>query len=667
MMGLAHLLLVILLVLVTTYLPGYVAVRAMAGSRLLALALAPALGAAVAGIGAIIAPFMGLDWALPAYGMASAVLILAAVALARLGIRLPSTVLDGPLCVERRASVHLAWGGVIAAALAAAVVPIAVRAGRADAVLERYDTLFHLTALKHIRETGNGSSLELNAVASTTMKPASYPAAFHDLAALVPGIDIPIVLNGATLALAVVPWVLGTALLARTVYPEVSWAPPAVAVVAAVIPASPLNLWIHLSPVPNLVGFAALSGALAAAVALWGAQTPPSSRTAPSDPQAASEPPATVPSRGAGGSTSTRPWAPSVAALAVVGLAGIGLTMLQPNVGVTALILLAVLTTVTGLPLWRTRPWLIAAPVLALLPVAALTYTPLGARVTGFTGGLQVPWWSALGEVGLGLLTVWPMALGVLIAALWWPGLVSSLTSPQRWLPIAWLVVAVIYLDAAVDSPLNLSVLFFRGQDRIAVPLAMLSCVLVVPGIRWYAARLRSSRSGGRPLRAPLAAALVFVAVLGVLSSVPPRLENAAKNLAQDYPGRGRFLQADELAEFARFAPEMDRSTSILASPYSGAAHMYALHGLPAHLPVAGVALTAEDRAVIEAVPLAGASPEHCRLLRERGIGYVYQERLLYQIDPAFTSLGQGGDDLGSVVFETEHSRLLRVECDPVS
>ncbi|GAA4521575.1 hypothetical protein GCM10023160_08590 [Brachybacterium paraconglomeratum] len=655
MMGLTHLLLVVLLVLVATYLPGYIVVRALAGSRLLALAFAPALGAAAAGIGAMIAPFVGLDWTLLAYALASAVLVLLSVTLARLGIRLPATVLDGPLLAERRPSTRLGWGGALTAAIATAVMPIAVRAGGADAVLERYDTLFHLTALQHIRDTGNGSSLELNAVASSTAQPASYPAAFHDLAALVPSIDIPIVLNGSALALAIVPWVLGTALLARVVYPEVSWAPPAVAVVAAVIPASPLNLWVHLSPLPNLVGFAALAGALAGAVALWKSLT------------ASSETLADAPSQGPGASASARPWGPSVATLAVVGFAGAGLTLLQPNVGVTALILLAVLTTVTGFPLWRTRPWLIAIPVLAVLPVAALTYTPLGARVTGFTGGLQVPWWSALGEVGLGLLTIWPMALGVLIAALWWPGLVTSLTGPHRWLPVAWLVMAVIYLDAAVDSPLNLSVLFFRGQDRIAIPLAMLSCVLIIPGIRWYADRLRISRRRGRPLRAPLAAALVVVAALGVLSSVPTRLDNAAKNFAQDYPGRGRFLQADELTEFARFAPQMDHSTTILASPYSGAAHMYALHGLPAYFPVAGVALTDEDRAVIEAVPLAGSSPEHCRLLREHGIGYVYQERRPYQFDPAFTSLGQGGDDLGTVVFETDHSRLLRVECSPAS
>src|SRR5699024_5168239 len=146
------------------------------------------------------------------------------------------------------------------------------------------------------------------------------------------------------------------------------------------------------------------------------------------------------------------------AAVATVGLAGVGLALLHPNAAVTALILLAVVTAVTGMPLWRRQPWLVAVPVLALFPVAVLTYTPLGARVTGFSGGLQVPWWASLGEVGLGLLTVWPMALGAVIAVLWWPGLVTTLRSPQRWLSVAWLVIAVMYLDAAVDSPLDLSV-----------------------------------------------------------------------------------------------------------------------------------------------------------------------------------------------------------------
>ncbi|MEO2098858.1 MAG: DUF6541 family protein, partial [Brachybacterium sp.] len=474
MTGAASLLLVVLIVLAAAYVPGYLAVRALAGSRLIALAFAPAIGTAVAGIGAIIASMAGVAWTLLPFAVLSALLVLLAHLLARRGVRLPSTVLDGPLLAPRPPAAHLGWAGALVAGLAVAVVPIARQAGGAGAVLERYDTLYHLTALTHIRETGDGSSLTLNAVTSSTRAPSSYPAAFHDLAALVPGVDIPIVLNGSVLALAVVPWVVGLALLARTLFPQVRWAPPAVALVAAVIPASPLDLWIHLSPVPNLTGFAALTGALAGAVALWHALTGPVRARAGLDENASVSvlQPAPSAHEAPGDSADAAPVRPAVgAALGVVGLSGIGLTLMQPNVGVMALILIAVLTIVTGLPLRHTRRRLLAVPVLALLPVAVLTYTPLGARVTGFSGGLQVPWWSALGEVGLGLLTVWPMALGAVIAVLWWPGLVSTLRGPLRWLPVAWIVVAVMYLDAAVDSPLNLSVLFFRGQDRIAIPL----------------------------------------------------------------------------------------------------------------------------------------------------------------------------------------------------
>ena len=661
MTGLISLVFTVLLVLLATYLPGHLAVRALGGSRWLALALAPALGTAVAGIGAMAAPALGIDWTLLPFTAAGAVLVLLALGLARCGVRLPSTVLDGTLVPRTGIPTVAAWLGALGAALVVGVAPIALRAGRADAVLERYDTLYHLTALQHIRLTGNGSSLELNAIASSTGRAASYPAAFHDLASLVPAVDIPIVLNGAVLALALVPWVLGSAMLARAVFPTVPWAPPAVAVGAALIPASPIDLWIHLSPVPNLVGFAMLPGALAGLVALWHAVVPATQRTV----LASLLPPVEAsPSGTEQDAPGPRPSA-VVAALGAVALAGIGLALLHPNVSVTALILLAVLSTVTGLRLWRRRPWLIAVPVLALIPVGVLTYTPLGARVTGFSGGLQVPWWSALGEIALGLLTVWPMALGALLAVLWWPGLVRSLRGPLRWLGVSWLVIALMYFDAAVDSPLNLSVLYFRGQDRLAMPLAMLSVLLVVPGLQAWAGLLRRANLlGSRRVGRPLAAALIALALAGALLSIPPRLDNAAKNLSMEYPGRGRFLQADELAAFAQAAPQLDPNLSILASPYSGAAHMYALHGLSIQLPVAGVALTEADRAAIAAVPHAGASPEQCRALLDQGIGYVYQEKQLYQFDPAFTAISQGGDDLGPVVFETDHSRLIQVECD---
>lgn len=630
-------------VLTVTYLPGYAATRVMGGSRLLALALAPALASAIAGVSAIAAPMVGLRWSLLPFLLGAALLIVSAHALHRLGVRLPSTALDGPLAPHRSVPCGRAW---IAGAVVIAVAPIAYQAGRPDAVLERWDTLYHLSALQRIRETGTASSLHVGSVSSSAGDPSPYPAGFHALASLVPGVDTPILLNGAVLALATVPWILGTALLARALFPQVSWAPVAAAVVAALIPASPLNLFVHLSPIPNLTASAALPGAMAAAAALWAALLP-RLRRRPCDDSAG-------------------PVLRSVlASLGVVGLAGFGLGVLHPNVAVTALILLTVLTTVTSIPHWRSRPGLIAIPVAAAAPVALLSYTSLGAQVTEFSGGLQVPWWTALGEVALGLLTVWPMALGVVLALLWWPGLVTAFRAPHRWVGAAWVVFAIIYLDAALDSPLNLSVLYYRGQDRVAMPLSMLSAVLVVPGLKVWARALRGSDPAERHpgARNPLVATLVVLAVVATLLSVSPRLDNAAKNLSADYPGRGRFLQADERALFEQHVPLMDQDGTVLASPFSGAAHLYALFGQDVRLPVAGMAYSDLDRDLIYAVEDADTDPQACGLLQDNGIRYVYQERRPYQVHKTSDSVNFGTEGLGTVLFATDHSRMIEVDC----
>lgn len=619
-----------ILILAVTYLPGFLAVRMLSGGRLLAWAAAPALGAAVAGVAAAVAPFLSLRWSLLPWALGVALLLGAAAGLRRLGVRLPHTALEVP--PERRRGVPLAplW---ITLAAAIAVIPIAIQARSADAALERWDTLYHLSALQRIRETGLASSLHLGSISNSAGEPTAYPAAFHALVSTVPGVPVPVLLNAGVLVLATVPWVLGIALLSRTLFSEVRWAPLASAIVAILLPAVPLSLWIHLSPIPNLTGFAALPGALAAAVALW--------------------------------STLRDDHRHAGASLALVGLAGIGLGLQHPNVAVTALILLAVLTTVTGAPLWRRRPHLIAVPVLAALPVAMLTYTPLGSKVTDFEGGLQVPWWSALGEILLGLLTVWPMALGVVVAALWWPGLVTVFRTPQRWVGVAWIVLAVMYLDAALDSPLNLSILYYRGQDRLSMPLAMLSAVLVVPGLKaWSRVLPRPSRTGARTgLDRLLVGVLVAAALAASLGSVPARMDQAAKNLAPEYEHRGRFLQADERAAWDEVAPQMDKELKVLASPFSGAAHMYAIHGQDVHFPVAGMTLSATDGNLMQSVSLAGASPAHCQNFRDYGIGYVYQEQLPYQHSTAFDGIQRRAAGLGPVLFETAHSRLIEIDC----
>lgn len=633
-----------LVVLAAAYLPGYASVRALDGTRLLALALAPALGAALAGIAAIAAPLISIEWSVLPFVLGAAVMLSSALGLRRLGVRLPATSLDGPLAPRNTVPGAPLW---MAGAFAVALIPIARSAKRPDAVLERWDTLYHLSALARVRETGTASSLDLGSVSNTAGEPTAYPAAFHALATLVPGVEVPILLNGAVLAMAVLPWVVGIALLARAVFPRVVWAPFAAAMTAVLIPATPVDLWIHLSPIPNLSAFAVLPGTLAAAAALWGALL----------------------STGDGVGTRGRQLRAVCASAGVVGLAGLGLGLLHPNAAVTALLILTVLTATSAAPFLRSRPQLMVIPALLLLPIVLLAYTPLGSPVTEFQGGLQVPWWTALGEVMLGLLTVWPMALGVVIAVLWWPGLVSTLRSPQRWIGIAWLAVAVMYLDAAMDSPLNLSILYYRGQDRIAMPLAMLSAVLVVPGLQCWSRLLARTMwrpepvTGRRTSRGVATLVLVTLAVGAALGSIPARSDDAAKNIASEYPGRGRFLQQDELAAWARVAPQMDPELRVMSSPFTGASHMYALQGQQVYFPVAGISLSDEDRNLIWSVPLAARSRIYCQSLLDHDIGYVYQDRSPYAVDSRFAPLDEAGPDLGKILFETDHSRLIEIDC----
>ncbi|UEJ82578.1 hypothetical protein Bra3105_17380 [Brachybacterium halotolerans subsp. kimchii] len=652
-----------IVVLAAAVVPGFLAVRVLGGGRLLALALAPALGSAIAGVGAVIAGKAGVPWSLATFGVLSTLMIAIGLLARRLGLRLPATVLDGRPVVEgsdgadasdgpalRRRVPGGPWW-ILGAALVA-IVPIAYAAGGADRILERWDTLYHLSALERIRETGDASSLVIGTVASTTGQPNPYPGGFHALASLVPLVPIPVLLNAACLVLAVVPWVSGLALLARALWPEVSWGPFAASVVGLLAPAAPWDEWIHLSAIPNMVGFAMLPGVTAAIVALWGALLKEATGEGPGDSPA--------PGHGIPG----RPVLRHLASVLALGGAGLGLALMHPNVAVTALLLIAALSAVTALPHARRRLWLLAVPIAALVPVGLLSWTPLAAVVTDFGGGLKVSWWTGLGELLLGLLTVWPMALGVILALLWWPGLVASWRSPQRWLVIAWIVMGVLYFDSAIDSPLNLSTLYYRGQDRLSMPVTMLTSVLVIPGLRAWS---RVIAPHGEKIPRWGAAVLTLLAVVAAASSVPTRIDNAQMNLAWTYEGRGRFLQQDEVEAWAKAAPEMDTSRKVLASPFSGASHMYAIHGQQVYFPVAGMALTSQDRALLYAisgsngpVPLA----EQCQMLEDANVGYIYKEYTTYSWSSTFDLVNRASQDLGTTVFTTDHSQLIRVDCD---
>lgn len=634
--------------LALAYVPGMVVGRLLGITWRTAAAVAPAITACLFGSGAIIAGLLEAPWnllfALLVTALSCTVALAVRTAVGRIHRAIdrargrvaeqpagPAGPL-GPLLTSR-------WAGlaVLAPAGALAVVPILLSFGSPGQPLQRWDALFHLSALQWIRETGFATTLKFSALSTTDGSSGIYPAAFHDIAALVPMAPIPIVLNAATLVLALVPWIHGTMFLTRALWPRLSWAPLAAGAAAAIAPAVPLSEWIHLAAIPNLVASAFLPGVLGVVVVGIRAMR----------------------FRLAG--TRDSSLAPLVIA-ASLGAAGLGL--MHPNVFIAMCLMVAAAALAGALEQRRRRPRLsrfsALLVLLALLPVAVIAVLPASGVAGDFVGGLAISPPRAVGELTVGLLTVWPMATGPLLWVLGYVGIWALLQRGSYVLPVALLVPLVLYMDAAIDSPLRLSALWYSGQDRISMFLTLLVCLLVVPGLA-HLDRLVRRRS--RPARQALRWLGLVLCVLVAASTIGARLEYAERNLDLDRTGRPRYFDAAEYEMLREVSAQMDTDKLLLASPFSGGAHLYGITGQNVRYPAAGMSPNPTDSDRMDDVLTAPDDPAACQRLLEANIGYVYADRRPYNVGGNFTRLDQASPELGQVIGRTDHSMMIKVDC----
>lgn len=634
--------------LLLAYGPGVVLARALGIAWRTAVAAAPALTAAAFGSGAVAVALLGLRWTL-----LSALMTTALLGLVLLGGRLGVRRLDEAVRTRRGRAPrgqHAAAGpsgallrprwtslGVLAAAAALAVSPILVSFSAPGQPLQRWDALFHLNALQEIRETGDGSTLTFASLSTTDGSGGIYPAAFHDIVALVPLAPVPVVLNAATLVLALVPWIYGIMFLARMMWPRLRWAPLAAGVAAAVAPAVPLSEWIHLAAIPNLVASAFLPGVLGVILAGFRA----------------------LRFRLAGDRDA------SVLPLVIAAALGaVGLGLMHPNVFLS-LCLLVVAGCVAGvIEQWRRRPRLARVNALiglfAVLPIAVVVAVPASGAAGDFVGGLAISPARAFGELASGLLTVWPMATGPLLWLVGYVGIWALLRRGSVLLPLSLLVPLVLYMDAAIDSPLRLSALWYSGQDRLSMLLTLVACLLAVPGLAHLDRQLRRVE---RPVQQALRLLGLAACLLLVGSTIGPRLEYAERNLDLDRAGRARYFDTAEYAMLQEVGAAMDTEKVLLASPFSGGAHLYGMTGQAVLFPAAGMTPTPADTQLMVDVLEAPDDPAACERLREANIGYVYADRRPYNVGGNFTRLDQASPELGRVIGSTDHSLMIEVDC----
>ncbi len=250
--------------------PGLLVSLAAGIRGVLAAGLAPVLSVTVVATTAVVAQLSGMPFGAGTLVAATALAVLAAVVLRQAARRVggagPRTAADG----WRAVGAALGGAGVGAVAIGVGLVR---GMGPADRWPQTFDAVFHLSAVDHVLRSGDGSSLTLGTLVTPERARAFYPAAWHDLVALVAswsGVGTPAAANAVAVVAAAVAWPLGCVALTRVAIGPVPGALAAAGALAGGVAASPVLLTGYGTLWPNALATALLPACLALLADLLG-------------------------------------------------------------------------------------------------------------------------------------------------------------------------------------------------------------------------------------------------------------------------------------------------------------------------------------------------------------------------------------------------------------
>jgi|GEM_PF-131677 len=634
---------------------GLIAIAARLPVRVV-VALAPALSVAVIAGTGLLAPGLGLAWGVSVVAGATAIIVLAAIAV-RAAHRLTGILIsrraravaqdarddgapndpDGAAQPEEPAPqesagpspapasiggrVSRCWAAargpaedlglwIVSAALMLAICAQFINAP--DAFSQTYDAVYHLNAVRWILDTGNASSLSFDMVIS---RGAVYPLGWHTLVALtmrLSGItSIPLASNAVMCAVAGLTWTSGVITLTSALTAGRRAGRIATAVLASAAPAFPLLglFWGILYPV--FLATAMLPSVLLTAV-----------------------------------TASARAMAlPRRAVLWLMAGAGCaGLALAHPSIIVIALIaaVSAAATRSVSLAVCAVRARhhmrraVLACVLTALLAGASWSAAP--ALRASKSVSQWPPYTSAAGGIGEAVTSapeltaiVWPLALLTVI------GYLSAWRRQStRWVALTHTVVCGLYVvDVSQKvSPLRYSLTGFWYSDAYRPGGFMMVTALPLAGIGACALADAAGRALPRAVRAAttvpwLRAALTIlvIAALAWQSTGSAAMSHNVEKFGLTFlvTDDSQSLTADELAVVNRLPDLLGPDDVVLADPWRGGSLAYGLTGvttLPRHLSSYGStspALTVLENSLDE----VGDNPEVCPAIEELGVDYV--------------------------------------------
>jgi hypothetical protein len=242
------------------FVPGLLVTYLFGLRGIAAWAIAPVIPIAVATVGAIVAPALGVRlslWVLlvPSIVIALVVGLVSFLLRRKYPARTP----------DDRGLTYAILAG-LGVALVVGVITAKLSITDADNFAATFDAVFHYHALAYILDTGNGSALTVGTLGLPGAKASFYPVAWHDLAAILQtmtGTTIPVVGNVITVVTALLVWPLACMLLARQLFGPAKLAIGVTGALSIAFPAFPWTLMGYGTLWPNILGLALVPAGLA--------------------------------------------------------------------------------------------------------------------------------------------------------------------------------------------------------------------------------------------------------------------------------------------------------------------------------------------------------------------------------------------------------------------
>ncbi|QIM19278.1 hypothetical protein G7066_13165 [Leucobacter coleopterorum] len=559
--------------------------------RLWLLALAPAVSITLLSVASVALPLIGISWHPLSALLFAAIFGALIVCLFRFALRAR---FDFATSESGRS-----WPTIVAWAFCsiALITITAVSIGKPENISQTFDNVFHLNAIAFIHDTGNASPFDITLLTTPNGQRGFYPDAYHALVQLAQqftGASIPVAINAFNVAVLATVWPLGILLLSRQIAGSSRAATIATGILAAALPAFPLNMLVYGVLYPFFLGLALMPAALALVMNLLGASRE---------------------------GRITTMW-PHIVLLAGI-IFGVAITHPGAMMGVlalaTAVATAAFLNGWTQLNRKQKRQRSIGFGIFVAFGILLLIVLRQGnwwePRMSVFEA-LQQLLTLSLEGYGLPLLTAALVLFGLVIAIRRKDVIGGAVIG-------MWIITAVLYVLAASAGPKILRFptwVWYGDSPRLSAIFAIAVIPAGVLAVRWIVEAL-AKRS--RPSWAGEVVVLLVIAAVTLTTAGYDRLARNIRwihSISQD----SRLLSEDEAALIKRLPDEVAADEVIAGNPWTGTSLAFAFADRQVIYPHMLMNDVGKDReTIMSSLKQADSNPAVCGAVDRLNVRYV--------------------------------------------